>query len=255
MVINNAGNVGIGTTSPAQLLDIAVTSGTANIRLCSQFAAGYITSGYNAGVNSYIGFHCGANNTAALGTPQFVVSTTGSGYAGINTSNPASRLHVHNTDSNYPIRLTNDAGGWFIGQPNNAETALYVVRLGSGTFVYVTPGATSWAGSSDRRLKENIVPLSSAVENIMKLNPVKYNFIGNETNTNFGLIAQEVLDIYPEVVSNTSSENYEDGVYGITYTEFVPILIKGMQEQQEMIQSQQAQIDALVARLAAAGIA
>jgi hypothetical protein len=248
------GYVGIGTISPNYVLHVNGGANQANTSsICATDTNNDVMGLFSAGGYGN-NLHIGAWNVQGSVSKNIVMQKLG-GYLGIGNVTPGSRLHVHNTDSAFPIRMTNDTNGWLIGQPNNTSNSFHIVAVGSGSFVWLSPGSTSWSTGSDRRLKENIVQLSSVLENIMKLDPVKYNFIGNDTNNNFGLIAQDVLDIYPELVSTTSNENYKDGVYGIAYTEFVPILIKGMQEQQDMIQSQQAQIDALVARLAAAGIA
>jgi len=91
---------------------------------------------------------------------------------------------------------------------------------------------------SSIRFKENISPFDNALSTIKALNPVTFTYKPEldhsiiKGKTHFGLIAEEVEKILPEVVG------YEDD--GITprtieYDELVPMLIKGMQEQQVQI--------------------
>jgi len=110
---------------------------------------------------------------------------------------------------------------------------------------------------SDRELKKDIQELDGTLDNILNLRPVKYKMLSRKelfeaTGSNsftglstenvpqIGLIAQEVQEIFPEMVSNI------DNTYlGIKYTELVPILIKGLQEQQEKIEQLKAQAETM----------
>lgn len=82
--------------------------------------------------------------------------------------------------------------------------------------------------SSDIAFKENIRNLcDNTISNLMKLRPVTYNRTGS-TETEYGLIAQELELIYPELVK---SDEYKS----ITYTKLTSILVKSIQEQQKQI--------------------
>ncbi|MEM7373192.1 MAG: tail fiber domain-containing protein, partial [Bacteroidota bacterium] len=119
--------------------------------------------------------------------------------------------------------------------------------------------------TSDRREKEEIQPLTYGMEEIMQLNPVSYNWKRfPDKGRQLGLIAQEVAPVIEEVVSGTAisqqtaSKVADKERLGITYGELIPVIIKGMQEQQqtvdrqqEIIQKQEAMIQALEARLQA----
>ncbi len=81
--------------------------------------------------------------------------------------------------------------------------------------------------SSDKRIKENIETLNTGnyLDLITKLNCVSYNKINNPTKKEIGLIAQELQEIYPELVSG-SEEDY----YSVDYQKLCIILIMGMKE-------------------------
>jgi len=101
---------------------------------------------------------------------------------------------------------------------------------------------TNPAGScfSDARLKSEIKTLTNTLENIMKMNPVEFDW--SETYYQYdslrekgklkslGFIAQEMREIYPEVVQLT-----HDGYYYIIYNELNSVLVEGIKEQQVFI--------------------
>ncbi|MBN2858136.1 MAG: tail fiber domain-containing protein, partial [Candidatus Delongbacteria bacterium] len=70
---------------------------------------------------------------------------------------------------------------------------------------------------------------------IMKMRPVTYLWKDKpERGRKVGLIAQELIEVLPEVV-NVGDD--EDQTLGINYAELTPILIKALQEQQEEMES------------------
>jgi hypothetical protein len=96
--------------------------------------------------------------------------------------------------------------------------------------------------SSDANLKTNIMASPYGLDEVMQMNPVQYNW---KTNPNedlqIGFLAQDIQKIIPEavVVPDNGSP------LGMKYTELIPVLVKGMQEQQRIIENQQKQIDEL----------
>jgi len=91
----------------------------------------------------------------------------------------------------------------------------------------------SWISTSDSRIKENVSSLTNSLAKINQLNPVKFSFTKDalKTANHYGLIAQEVEQVIPEIVSNSHFEqgNIKD-IKAVSYTEIVPILIKAIQE-------------------------
>lgn len=99
--------------------------------------------------------------------------------------------------------------------------------------------AYSTFATSDARLKEDIVPIEDAYTKLSSLNPV--SFVWAQTDqADFGLIAQEVEEIFPEFVKDNM-----DGYKTVKYTSFIPLLIKTIQEQQQLIESLQDRVATL----------
>lgn len=91
---------------------------------------------------------------------------------------------------------------------------------------------------SDKRLKKNIVPLNNILVNLSKLNIYSYEYQSPDGYTgflpvgkHFGFMAQELKEVYPNFVQLNSN-----GYYSVNYQEMIPLLAKGMQEQQTQIE-------------------
>lgn len=111
-------------------------------------------------------------------------------------------------------------------------------------------GTVSAAGNvltSDIRLKKNINPITNSVSIIQKLNPVSYE---KKTSLNdkdypineFGFIAQEIQKVLPSLVHESLDQNK---LLSLNYTAIIPILTKGIQEQQGIIEEQSRRLDKL----------
>ena len=95
---------------------------------------------------------------------------------------------------------------------------------------YIDKTTGNYVNSSDRRFKENISRMDNSLKKINELSPSSYNYIGSDRNT-LGFIAQDVEEIFPELV-------YKNGEYkALAYDNFAVLAIKGIQEQQLIIQS------------------
>ena len=144
---------------------------------------------------------------------------------------------------------------------NNATGAKYKISFKqNGTqvgVIEVGTSSTSYATSSDYRLKENVVGMSGATERLKQLKPSRFNFIADADTTVDGFLAHEVQDIVPEAISGTKDamrdEEYEvtpavlddDGnvtteavmgtrsvpdYQGIDQSKLVPLLVATIQE-------------------------
>ena len=98
-----------------------------------------------------------------------------------------------------------------------------------------TGNITAFATSlSDRRLKENIIPITNATDIINKINIYSFNFKDNPAKR-YGVIAQEVKEILPEVITETPIPIDDDFALGVNYQDIFALLIKVVQEQNKKI--------------------
>ena len=103
----------------------------------------------------------------------------------------------------------------------------------SGTISY-DGSSTSYATSSDYRLKENVTYDFDATTRLKQLKPARFNFIADENNTTVdGFIAHEVSSIVPEAITGEKDAVDDDGnivPQSIDQSKLVPLLVKTIQE-------------------------
>jgi hypothetical protein len=118
-------------------------------------------------------------------------------------------------------------------------------------------------GPSDEKFKENISSFGNVLDKIKQLEPKyysytkdsKYNHMNLPAGNHYGLVAQELEKVFPELVVNTVHPSQEElqgerggeeiKYKGILITELIPVLIEGMKEQQKIIEELQRKVDAL----------
>ncbi len=148
------------------------------------------------------------------------------------------------------LLLNNSGGNVGIGH-NNPVNLLDVfgdVRIGSGTTGCLADrDGTIIAGlcSSDIRYKRNVKPFGSLLHNFSKLRPVNFYWRREEfaekhfgAKQSFGLIAQEVEQAFPDLVS-TDDQGYKV----VNYSKLPLLTIQAVNEQQVQIETQQKQIE------------
>lgn len=87
----------------------------------------------------------------------------------------------------------------------------------------------NWSQISDRRLKTNIRKLDEVLNKLLKINPANYEMKNKLGVTEYGFIAQNLAEQFPELVSREFGE--EEDRYLVNYTGMIPILTKAIQEQ------------------------
>ncbi len=103
---------------------------------------------------------------------------------------------------------------------DSPSAAFQIGNPGDGTYGL----ANGWNSFSDARLKDDITTLEGkALSLINKLNPVKFRW-KSSNKRDIGFIAQEVQQVFPDVVSEV------DGLLTIDYDGFIPLLVKAIQE-------------------------
>jgi hypothetical protein len=163
------------------------------------------------------------------------------GFVGIGTTNPGLPLEVVGaTWGQARLRYAGSANYWNVG--SDSGNAM-VVGNQSGIGVYLLNGETSWRAMSDIRLKEKVLPVTDALQKVLKMRGVVYNLKDNNTRE-IGVIAQEVQPYFPELVSINS-----DGYLGVSYDRIAPVLIEAIKEQQKEIEALKADIEELKSKL------
>jgi len=126
---------------------------------------------------------------------------------------------------------------WVFFNPNGA--------VGS---ISTSGSATAFNTSSDYRLKENIIPLTGAIDRLQQIPVHRFNFIADPDKTVDGFIAHEAQAVVPECVTGTKDAVDEDGnpVYqGIDQSKLVPLLTAALQEAIAKIEALETRLTAL----------
>jgi len=148
----------------------------------------------------------------------------------------------------YNYYATSDANntteGFFLGYSSGAS-ANRIIIYSNGNVVNAN---NSYGALSDSKLKENIVDATPKLAGLMQVKVRNYNLIG-ETTKQLGVVAQELETVFPAMVDESPDKDAEGNDLGTTtksvkYSVFVPMLIKALQEQQAIIESLKARLDA-----------
>jgi hypothetical protein len=245
----NGGNVGIGTTTINDKLDVY-----GNIRT-SVNTSYYSVSNY-LGINYYLGssetvdnidfkingggtFTSGGNfrwfTQAGATTPTERLRITSGGSVAVTTGGNKTEgtAQFYIDGSGYAAYHWLDATAYYIGQ----NSSLRELRMYSGATtagVKLTNGSTSWGTYSDERLKTNIEDIGSVLDKVKDLRTVKYHLKdvdANDRQKRYGLIAQDLVGKFDEVLGLSKySDELPEEYYDLRYTELVPVLVKAIQE-------------------------
>jgi hypothetical protein len=224
---NNAGNVGIGTTAPTAPLDVrsTVTSfGTLNS----------VQSIHSANQGPYIASFF--NDTKSTTTPAMSYYGYDNGDFSLGTFNGKLFLGAGGTysgGSTTRMTIDNSTGSVGIG----TTTPSYTLHVNGSV-----AGVGSYVALSDIRYKKNIQDLADSLAKVLAIRGVSYNWMDEKTygsDTQFGVIAQEIEQIVPEVVTTGS-----DGVKRVRYSDLIPLVI-------EALKAEKISKDAEIARLKA----
>jgi hypothetical protein len=262
MTIDPFGDVGIGTTAPDGSLEVSRTGGDASMRLTSyangntnanpeygtRFANGTPAAPTAVQSGNIVGFWI----AGGYGATQFSDVNGGMGVIaqenwtdtaqGTMTAFLATPLGSNNPHLYAAILPSGNValGDWTF--PNPAPTATDKLQV----FGDVRVGTTGTNGciknfagtgivgtcSSDRRLKKNVTPFAPALNTLTSLQPVNYFWRADEfpdrhfgNSQNYGLIAQDVEQVLPELVSTDS-----DGYKAVDYSKLPLLTIQAMKE-------------------------
>ncbi len=162
------------------------------------------------------------------------------------SDNPTTDLHIKQngnaiTPGSSGIRFEESGGTtqwqqWAGGSDLNF--AFNGTRLG-----YINDANGAYVTTSDRRVKTNILPMGNVLSGVMQLRPVTYYYTHHtEGSVSNGFIAQEVMEIFPQLVYHSEGE---DDQLALAYSDFGILAIKAVQEQQAQIEKLQSEKEAL----------
>ena len=226
-VVVASGNLGIGTSSPSAKIHLN-ESGSANA--VQRIQAG--TNGYAAQLHLYGNNVSGAsyNSVASYvngdGTPQWEITgpeasaedhmllhTGGSERLRIDSigrmifATGGSVIQSAKISANYD---SNSGPGICLQDttPQNGNTFIRFINAGTTAGQITSNGgsSTTYATSSDQRLKENVVDMTGAIDRVKALAPKRFNFIADADTTVDGFLAHEAQAVVPEAVTGTHNE-------------------------------------------------
>ena len=271
LTITSEGNVGIGTNSPtnfgatntglsingaggnAGLLDLQY-NGTSGMVVYSDISG---TTNYESR-NLYMRF--GTNNTERMRITSggfLKVSNSGAYYSSTDNyfefkSNVSDNTMIMWNSSALPAGLFIN----YTASPNN--TSNHFLRCFDGNVgterasIRSNGGLANYSGNnvnlaSDRRLKKDIIPLSSEWNNLKQIEVVNFKYKdSNEETTLYGAIAQQVQEVYPNLVIVTrEATETEPEYYGLREQPFQWLTTKVLQEAMAKIETLEARVQYL----------
>ena len=228
VAVDSSGNVGIGTSSPSYLLDVQRTAANGTgvldvLRLRS--------TADSAGDGPRLLMTCGNSTTGGAGIGAGGVALNSANllfYAGGNTERARIASNGDFTIASTTLYITNI--------PTTATAGNCLISAGEGNKFY--------RSTSSLKYKRNVVDMQRGIADVQQLRPVNFNGVSDFDGDKLfaGFIAEEVEALnFKEFV--IYDENGEPD--GLQYANMVALLTKAIQEQQQMIETLQAEVAAL----------
>lgn len=212
---------------------------------CEAYGIGNIAIGDSNTVNANLAQAFGGYNTisadfsSAIGLNNTLLGEHSKAFGSGLVTNAAfsTAIGTYNTEQvqENQTQLVMDNTAFVIGNGVSTER--------SDAFRVQFNGDTTIAGdltiNSDARLKTNIISLGNTLANLLLIDGKRYSLKKDVTSKpKVGLLAQNILDVYPELVSETN------GILSVNYQGLVPVVINAIKEQHELIKAQDQLLEA-----------
>jgi hypothetical protein len=217
--------------------------------------------------NTAFGYQALFSNTVGKGNAAQGVNALYSNTTGIRNIGIGSNALYDNVSGGYNIALGFDAGYNVTTGSNNIEIGASgtasdngTIQIGvqgtqtsttiagifgttvTGSAVYVTTTGQLGVLASSERFKTDVEAMGAAGEKLGQLRPVTFKLKTDPTGTvQYGLIAEEVAKVYPELVIHGAGGRID----GVRYEELSPMLLYEVQQQQHKLQVQRATLQTL----------
>jgi hypothetical protein len=255
MRIDSSGNVGIGTSSPSQKLQVeqnqaaytyidlvnTTNGGGAIFRQIIRNIANTATTSVDFAKLIGSGLAINNNDTNAANFTSFGVGasermridSSGNLLVGTTIVQQGGRFSILNTVNDVCVGMyasgTGNTTGTYLNCGDDNAIKFRVFTNGN-----VQNANNSYGSISDVKLKENIVDATPKLEKLQQVRVVNYNLIG-DTQKQIGVIAQELEQVFPGMVDESPDQDADGNDLGTTtksvkYSVFVPMLIKAIQE-------------------------
>jgi len=228
--INENGKVGIGTTAPGQKLEV-----NGNILINAQILT---PGGSNLALNPNTGLVTvgGTLQASGAGTSSFAGPLTVSGDVTAYKAGSTKRFYVKNTDASKIGTFFADTAAVKITAEGSYPLLIHTpgtLTLNSGGSAALTLDGSqnaTFSGTitenSSIALKENVFDLNTTLDKINRVRPVRYNKKVSKDKKEIGLIAEELAEIFPELVENDENGNPTS----VNYTRAVTVLFDGFKQ-------------------------
>jgi hypothetical protein len=239
------GFVGIGTESPYEKLDVKSASSTSPAIVANGAAA----NGCINMAHGYAGQNGDYVNT--YGTQYSSIATViGFGVKPSTTANDTFLCSADNANFVRGALVIDDelrfwTAGAQTGTLNNNITMTERFRLTPSGVGHFDNDVVAYSSTvSDKRLKENITTIDNALDKVMALRGVEYDWTATSRKGthDIGLVAQEVEEVIPELVTehelctgDFGGEGNEKTFKTVNYDKMVGVLIEAIKEQQQQI--------------------
>ncbi len=261
-LIQPNGNVGVGTSNPTAKLHIVDTynellfgsglggiwiNNTSQTELYSRYLANsIIVNGYSGNKFAYNEGGGSGSVTVTNGTNTTTVAptgiTTGTISAQQSSGSGSPSIFAVNYSASAPAiqAAAHSASGYGIYAGNSVGTG-YGIWCQSGR----CGGNQAWTNASDERLKKNISTITNGLDKVLKLRGVNFQWKEGDTEAhNIGFIAQEVLEVVPEVVKQNA-----DGYYTLSEGSMSAVLVEAIKELKAENDDLKARLEKLEAKL------